>query len=594
MSPEVEPDVSARQTADLIEQLAARYKQDAEPSLVPLLPLLQLKGKPYHLADHFCFEPMFKLRLSRRTYWKCGRQVSKSTSMAAQSVVQTATIPHFGTLFVAPRYEQIRRISTNFVKPFIEQSLIKNIITNKHVENSVLQKSFLNDAKMYFSFAFLDVDRIRGLSVDCVKYDEIQDIEIDFIPIIRECMAASRFGLEMFFGTPKTLDNTLQALWEESSQGEWVVPCGCGKENIPNAEYDLLKMIGDIGPICVSCGRVVDPRLGYWLHAHADRIASDASYHVPQILLPMHYEDPEYPGRLPRKASEKWLELLNKRDGKGGYDTSKFMNEVLGESSDTGVKLVTMTDIRRTSVLNKNERRAALDQIGRYRYRALGVDWGGGGEEMVSTTTAAVVGFDPVTGKTDCIYTKRMHSAMTHDEEARELIDMFKAFQCHFFAHDFGGSGSVRETLMIQAGLPMQKIVPFMYVRASVKKMIESAKIRGGRRPYYTLDKARSLVLQAQCLKTQMIRLPDYDSSKAITHDLLALIEDKHDSPSGADIFLITRNPKMSDDFAHALNYGALAIWHIERCYPDLSKITKMKLTEDQKRFAQPPRPTYR
>jgi hypothetical protein len=173
-------------------------------------------------------------------------------------------------------------------------------------------------------------------------------------------------------------------------------------------------------------------------------------------------------------------------------------------------------------------------------------------------------------------------------QEAAEVMILFKAFQCHYFCHDYGGSGSVREALMIQAGFPIEKILPFMYVRATARKMVE-AKRPGGynQRAYFTLDKARSLVLQAQCIKTAGILLPEYESSKDITEDLLALIEDKRQTPGGADVFLITRNAKLPDDFAHALNFACIGIWHVHNCYPDISKLATIKLAPEQQNFAE-------
>lgn len=588
--PEPEP-LNLRRAAADIDAITKLYQGGKLESFIPILPALALKGVPYSLSNHPPFEPLFNLRVPRRIYWKTGRQVSKTTGLAAQSVLQTATQAHFATLFIAPRFEQIRRVSTNYVRPFIEQSLISNLITNTSVESSVLQKSFLNHAKMFFSFAFLDVERVRGISADCTKYDEIQDIDIDFIPVIRECMSASKFAIEMFFGTPKTLDNTLQALWETSSQAEWHVRCeSCRHDNIPSIDHDLLKMIGSRGPVCAKCGHQIQPRIGRWVHGNPSRMTTDAGYHVPQIVMPMHYENLDRPGVLPGVATEKWLELLGKRDGRGGYTEGKFLNEVLGESCDVGVKLVTLTDIKKASTLNKNEERDALKAVRSYRYRALGVDWGGGGENMVSFTTCAVVGINPQNGNMECIFAKRFHSAYSHAEEAAALIRIFTSFQCHYFCHDYGGSGSVREALMIQAGLPMSKILPFMYVRASAKKMVEAKRPSGyNQRAYYTLDKARSLVLQAQCLKTGTIALPEYESSKDITHDLLALTEEKHDTLSAADMYLVVRNPKMSDDFAHALNYACIGIWNTHRCFPDLSKLNAIKLTPAQAaEFAEP------
>jgi len=586
LSPEA---VNLKDAPKIIAQYAEQCRSGQVRSFIPVLPMLSLKGQSYSLQDYAPFEPIYKFAQPRRSYYKSGRQVAKTTNMAASSVLQVGTQPHFSLLFVAPRYEQVRRISANYIRPFIEQSSVHSLLQNKSVENSVLQKSFLNGSRMYFSFAFLDADRIRGLSVDGIMYDEIQDIDVDFIPIIREVITASRnYGIEKFFGTPKTLDNTLQVLWEQSSQAEWVIKCGCGLDNIPSVDHHLLKMIGPEGPMCAKCGRSINPRLGRWVHAITENMATDPGYHIPQIILPLHYEDPKHPGQMPKHATEKWLDLLKKRDR---YDATKFMNEVLGESSDVGVKLVTLSDIRSASVLNKNTREEALKQCNKYSHRVLSVDWSGGGEDGLSTTTYCVTGRNVHNGKTECFYTARLHAALGHHEEARHLLMEFKAFRCHLFAHDFGGAGTLRETLMIQAGIPIDRIVPFVYVRASVKKMVEFNKPQpgSGERPYYSLDKARSLVLQATAIKAGTILMPEYESSKEITHDLLALFEDRHDSPGGADVFLIRRNPKMTDDFANALNYGCVAIWHAFKCYPDLSKATAIKLTPQQRNFVDPP-----
>jgi hypothetical protein len=143
---------------------------------------------------------------------------------------------------------------------------------------------------------------------------------------------------------------------------------------------------------------------------------------------------------------------------------------------------------------------------------------------------------------------------------------------------------------MIQAGLPPDRIIGFEYVRAHARDIVYYKKpFQGEMRGRWMLDKARSLVLQAVCIKSGIILLPEYDSSKLVTHDLLALMEDKHEMPKGADMYLITRVPKQSDDFAHALNYGCMAIWHATQNYPDLSSVQGIKMSEEQLNLANPP-----
>lgn len=551
-------------------------------TLAPLLGLLTLRGKSYSIKDYFPFEPIFKLQVPTKMILKCGRQVSKSTSLSGSGILRSAGTPHLRTLFATPRFEQVRRLSTNYVRPFIANSLIKPLLVNEECTQAVLQRSFINQSMMFFSFAFLDVDRIRGISADITKIDEVQDMDYDFIPVIQECMSASMLGVGVTFysGTPKTLDNGIEALWQSSTKAEWVTKCdACGYWNMASIQADLLKMIGLNTVVCAKCSKAVNPRNGRWYHIDGKNFPDFHGYHVPQVIMPMHYENPM-----------KWKELLGKRDGRGNYAPNKFLNEVLGESADMGVKLITVTDIQKASTLGVNELQAACDRVRACRVRALGVDWGGGGEEEVSFTTAALVGLNAHTGKVECHFAFRFHSAFSHDEEAKELLRIFRGAGCHIFAHDYGGAGRVRETLMIQAGLPLDRIMNFVYVGNSTRNLVYyNAPHQGEIRGFYSLNKAGSLVLQATCIKAGVVLLPEYQSSKDVTHDMLNLIEDKHEMPKGSDIFLIRRRPKTSDDFAHSLNFACVAMWHAEQQYPDLSAIQNIKLSEEQLQWAQPP-----
>ena len=261
-------------------------------------------------------------------------------------------------------------------------------------------------------------------------------------------------------------------------------------------------------------------------------------------------------------------------------------------AQDVGIHLITLTDIQRASKLPPNDLEKAIDGFRRCKVRVLGIDWGGGGKEEISFTTVAMVGLDPADGLYKCFYCERLHAGYTHDEEVKRVLYLFREGACHFVAHDYGGSGSVRETLLIQSGFPVNLIINFVYVSASTRNIIyytppHRAEMRG----FYSLDKARSLVLQATTIKTGMVLLPEYESSKNVTHDLLNLLEDKHKAPGKSDIYLIRKRPKSTDDFAHALNYGLMAIYHTEQSYPDLSSVQGIKMTAEQLRFASPPNP---
>lgn len=510
-----------------------------------------------------------------------------SMSLAAQGIIQSAATPHFKTLYVCPLYEQIRRFSANYIKPFINESNIKDMILDSSCEESVLQKSFSNQSKMFFSFAYLNCDRIRGLGCDCMSGDEIQDLDWDFLPIIEETLSASEWNIRRFTGTPKTMDNTIQALWEDSSQGEWVIQCkACKYWNIPSSEFDIIRMIGPVSNIksfgtavvCAKCGGPVHPADGGWQHRYPDRRSQFSGYHVPQIILPIHYAH-----------ENKWTELLTKMQKRSN---AVVLNECFGESCDVGTKLVTLEELKQVAILHKLDFHVAKNIRFQEKYiqRILGVDWGGGGETETSYTTITVIGLRP-DYKQEVIWGERMHAAVSDVEEVRRILEVFSLFQCHYLAHDFGGSGSVHETLILQSGFPMDRVVPFSYTGSAGKTLIghHPPEVNSSRH-YYSLNKTWSLVLLCTMIKTKHLLFPEYQSSKDLLEDFLHIYEHKTETTKG-DVLLIRRSPKLSDDFVHSTNFAACAHYHTTQHYPDFARSFNLTLSDEQMNVAQPPGP---
>jgi len=566
-------------------------------TLAPLLPLLlNLKGKPYSLENYAPFETFFRTRMPTRTLLKSGRQVSKSMTLASHGVVHSNCSDYYSTLYVAPLYETVRRFSQSYVRPLIETSPIKSLFISAKTINSVLQRTFLNHSQMYFSFAFLDAERTRGIPADANVYDEVQNLDKDFIPVIRETMSGSTRpdgGRELFAGTPLSLDNTIEMLWLDSSQAQWSVPCmHCNYWNIPSLDRDLDAMIGpwrdDISyekpaTICAKCRQIIYPFMGRWIHDFGDRRWKFAGYHIPQIIMPMHYGDPE-----------KWSKLLAKRQGKGNTPVNVFYNEVCGESCDTGSRLVTLTELRAAACLPwAREVNQAKAQIHNYRFRVLTCDWGGGGEDGVSYTKMAVLGMLP-DGKIHCLW--GMQSLRPHDHiyEARLVLGALHQFQCHALVHDYTGAGSLRETLIVQAGWPLDRIIPIAYQRAAAGDIMTwHEKTELHPRDYWIVDKSRSLLYTCAYIKTLWLKFfkDDYEDADnpGLIRDFLALIDEKVDSRTARDMFLITRDPNLSDDFAQAVNIGCCALWKMSGKWPDLARITEMRVSPDLLAKLHPP-----
>jgi hypothetical protein len=554
--------------------------------MMDIMPFFNLRSNPYNLDDHYQFEPLFSTQMPRHFLLKCSRQVGKSLNLAGSETIKSNTIPHFRTLFVCPRFEQIKRLSTLYIQPFITEALIRDLLVDSSCDKSILQRTFLNGSVQYGSFAFLDAERIRSIAVDQVVYDEVQDMNWAFIPIIDQTMGGSKnWGMRRYAGTPKSLDNTIEGLWQRSSKEVWTIECphmGCNKWNIGCAEMDLLQMIGDRGPICAGCGKALSPeaiRRGGYLSAHPDRCHTFRGLHVTQPLHPFYFEPEQI---------DKWLELVYNMNT---YPTSKFYNECLGESYDSADRLMSSKVIRQMSVSDRrNTIDAARAARSRYAKVAMGIDWGGGGDDSPSFTVITLCGFRHGSDVAECFYAVRLSKNLDSLNQCGQVQMYWDLFRPDYIAHDFGGAGAEREALLVGMGIPPERIIPFQYCYSPNKDVISynDDNVYQGTRKAYSMDKPRSLVVMCSMIKAGKITFPNYNDMEHLTSDLLNLMEERTPRPRGSDQILITTVVDKSDDFAHALNFAASSLWYTNGAYPDVAEAMALRITIEQLKASNP------
>ena len=263
-----------------------------------------------------------------------------------------------------------------------------------------------------------------------------------------------------------------------------------------------------------------------------------------------------------------------------------FFNEVLGESYDTGSKLLTLSELQAASTLPwKNDPAApAEDVFARlrgYRATALGIDWGGGGAEQVSFTTLALCGLRH-DGTIDVVWGRRLMTPNDHAREAAQCYQVIEKFRPNHIAHDFNGAGALRETLLVQAGVRLGAIIPIHYaaVRAkSIMEYVSAADDPWSKRPYYSVDRTRVLLTVVNSIKFGKVRFFEHDfiskESPGLLRDFTSLTEEKIETRT-ADSYVIRRMPGQPDDFAHAVTYGCCALWHSTHGWPDLIKSVRL------------------
>lgn len=355
--------------------------------------LLHLDGKPFSL-DHFPFYRQVYDNLYPALLLKTARQVAKSTTLANFLIMEACSTPHWKSFFIAPSQEQTTKFSqTRVGKTIFYSPDIRKRWVSKELSSRVFQKMFTNGSELAFSYASDDPDRARGVSADRVAYDEVQDIMYDeVIPVINECMANSDFAYETYCGTPKSMENTIEQLWQWSTQTEWVIKCtGCNTYQF----FEDDKCLGKHGPICLKCGKYLNVRNGEWVDMRVYPNDYDGKrikgFHVPQVILPKNV-----PNSMPSDfknqevAQARWRRIIEKH---AVYPISKFKNEVMGVSDAIGTRLLSKEELESMceeyDIQDYPAHNLLLTDL---RAVVAGVDWSGGGTTGASRSVLWIWG----------------------------------------------------------------------------------------------------------------------------------------------------------------------------------------------------------
>lgn len=543
-------------------------------NLEPLLPiLLWLNGKPYNLDDYYVFKPIFRIQSPHKIVLKSGRQVGKSTSLAALSIIRSIAIPYHKIMFITPLRDQARNISDSYVKNFLVGSPIgRYFINDNRTKSSTFYKEFATHSRIAFRYAQISADRIRSYSNDVIIIDELQNFDHDFLPIVESTMSASTWRLKYFAGTPLDFENSLQYEWEDTCQYEWGIKCThCGYWNIACIEEDLEKMIGpfreDISEekpatICAKCAKIIYPRTGQWIAKRKELVNYSEGYHIPQIIMPLHYAD-----------VSRWYELLEKKQK---WQRQKFYNEVLGEACDEGIVLVREEDIKKAGALEDFSIDFCLwkKETNQYSTTILAIDWGGGGETTESYTCIAFLGLTPF-GVIEVPWAIKFVNVCDPFEEANEICRYYQMLNPDFIVHDYtGGIGNLRENILVDKGISVTSIVPVYIQGSTTNYVVTVVDIPSRARKHYRIDKTKAMQIVVGAMRAGFLKFfsyqKDYNQQKLL-HDFLNIIEERKVTVGGRETYRITKKKKTSDDFAMTTMIGSCILWYMFEAWPVFS-----------------------
>lgn len=300
---------------------------------------------------------------TKETLLKTSRQVEKSTTLSVKISNNVLLKPFSRNLYVAPLNEQVATFSKSRLDKLLRYSK-NNLVARRYksatLTDKVFHKEFTNGSEIYMRNCYEEADNIRGLSIDDVMIDEVQDILVSALPVIMETQTRSKDKHTIFAGTPKSFSNTIQQKWDESSQGEWVIVCPhCKREQVLGEES-----VTPTQYICRNkrCGRPLADltrAFGRWEHRYPDRFLK--GYHITQMMVP----------DIP--PADIYHKIQN-------YPLVKVKNEVLGESFEQADKPFHDGVLAKMYDYNAVYLERTVGEYGKYANAAtfLGIDWGEG------------------------------------------------------------------------------------------------------------------------------------------------------------------------------------------------------------------------
>jgi hypothetical protein len=384
------------------------------------------------------------------------RQSEKSTCLGNLLLTNCCLRPSFAALYVSPSAMQSKTFSNDRIKEPIETSPILKSYTTTALSQNVFEKQFINRSKITIRYAFLNADRTRGIRADKIAIDEIQDIASDNIPVIERCAdhANPEWKSFIYSGTPKSLDNTIE--WyraNKSTQGEWVVPCDC-KGGDGGRYWNILgeKNIGSKSLICEHCGKQLDPMNEDAQWGHQVEFDPDTMFeglHISQLMVPW----------------KKWSDIL--------YDyknmpRAQFYNEVLGISYDSGLRPLTLQQVKAECNPKVTMHPLVLNhyrQLGHSQPIFMGVDFGTGENTYTVVTLGTYVDM-----RFRIFYVHRcVGDLINPDPQLKFLCHLISKFNVKVVGSDYGGGFDRNDHLMRKFG--PKRLVKFQYMARCRRKV---------------------------------------------------------------------------------------------------------------------------
>lgn len=423
-SSSIDPEKAERQAMAIYnEQLDSNLKENEVIPSIFSESVYLLDGRPLRFKNRDYLRLIYDANIENGLLM-CGRQVEKSTTFSIKIANSTLLLPFSRSLYFAPLNEQVKVFSEDRLGRLFKYSqddiIKKKLIDNKDKQN-VFNKSFMNGSLIYLRHCFGTGDNIRGISVNNNFGDEIQDVDVDALPVIQETQAHARdlgpgTKTTWYSGTPKTYSNTIQHLWEDTTQCEWVVRCwSCnrdqvmGLDNITPTKYICRnnKCRQEITTFNIAKG-------GRWIKFNEK--SKRWGFRITQMISPS-------------MTAEDIYEKVRT------YDNQRLNNEVFGRSYESADKPFTPV-LMAQMFDNDKEMIPGVQGIFRNKPVYMGVDWGEGGK---SFTVVGIFSWNSE-GRFQMLYAKKYSTReeVVRENQVKDIAKLMNLFKVDYCITDYG------------------------------------------------------------------------------------------------------------------------------------------------------------
>jgi len=473
--------------------------------------IFHINGMPFQMPKNSMrhLYPIYN-KPSRTILLKFGRQTHKSTTLANKLALPSIKYPNYHSLYVAPTGHQVSVFSTDKLNGALRGSnIVRDYFMNTQTRDQISYKELVNGSKIYLRSAFHTADSIRGISADSVIIDEIQDIISDHVSVIEQCMSHSMakhamlkeqcrdipkhlFHCSMYAGTPKTIENTMEKYWQQSTQNEWIIKCQhCNKYNYIN-EYN----IGDTCLICNKCKKPIFYEDGQWVSMNSNGFIE--GYRLPQIVLNWINN---------RENPESWKTQVI--DTRKIYSTEKYFNEVLALPYANAKHPISIVEIKAVCKqyppMSENDS-ASHPMIKGYMNFA-GIDWGKG--DTASGTSYSVLSIcSQIKNRFSLIFNKRYTGRLSDPLiQIDDMIRLIHLFDCKIVIADTG-DGRVSNAIMVEK-LGAERFAE-VYEHGTIRKKIHWDGAKG----HYLINRTRvmtDVIMEIKRNQVDFFRFEDFE-----------------------------------------------------------------------------------